>query len=64
MYKTVFKYENNSFVEKTLQRGLTEQEAQTICNNPETSSRTFSKEAHLIHKTKKRGPWFVYYTKE
>jgi hypothetical protein len=42
---------------RTIRRGLTEQEAQAYCRDPETSSRTATSAA-AIRRTQQKGPWF------
>jgi hypothetical protein len=46
---------------RTIKRGLTLEEAQEHCKNPETSSRTAVKRAGTDH-TRKHGMWFDGYT--
>ena len=48
---------------RTIKRGLTLDEAQAHCNDPETSSSTCTK-SHNVQRTKKLGPWFDGYTQE
>jgi hypothetical protein len=52
------KHENETIVE-----GLTLDEAQAHCNNPESSSRTCSSRFGM-ERTKTYGPWFDGYTEE
>lgn len=47
----------------TIERGLTLEEAQAHCNDPETSSRT-CKKAENVRRTTTLGPWFDGYTEE
>lgn len=47
----------------TLCRGLTLEEAQNHCNDPETSWRTCSKPTNK-RRTRERGEWFDAYSKE
>jgi len=42
-------------------RGLTLEQAQAHCRDPETSSST-CKEPHNVRRTQERGPWFDGYT--
>lgn len=42
---------------RTIRRGLSLEEAQRWCNDPETSSRT-AQSAAAKRRTKKYGPWF------
>jgi hypothetical protein len=48
---------------ETVARGLTLQEAQGHCRNPETSSSTCTYPEN-IQRTKDKGPWFDGYEKE
>ena len=48
---------------RTIARGLTLEEAQAHCRNPETSSRTATSSAARA-RTRKMGPWFDGYTEE
>jgi hypothetical protein len=60
-YKIVrhfFKQEN-----EVIKTGLTLEEAQEHCSDPETSSRTCTKRAGL-RRTEERGPWFDGYAEE
>ena len=50
-------------VKRTIARGLTLEEAQAHCRNPETSSRTATSSAARA-RTRKMGPWFDGYTEE
>lgn len=65
-YKIVRQYFNNRDYPARVvrgKRGLTLEEAQRHCRNPETSSRTCTKAAG-IRRTRERGPWFDSYTEE
>lgn len=42
---------------RVIERGLTLEEAQAHCNNPETSSRTCQKAPNKA-RTRRMGPWF------
>lgn len=46
---------------RTIKRGLTLEEAQAHCKDPETSSSTCCKAAN-VRRTKQRGPWFDGYS--
>lgn len=61
-YKIVRNY-LNTYAKRTIKRGLTLQEAQRHCKDPETSSRTCTSAAG-VRRTRKRGPWFDSYTAE
>jgi hypothetical protein len=60
-YKIVRFFMNHS--KRTIATGLSLNEAQEHCNDPETSSRT-CKKSENIKRTKKHGPWFDGYTAE
>lgn len=63
-YKIVRFYQNNLNIGKrTIQTGLTLEEAQKHCNDPETSSTTCTK-AKNRRITQRNGPWFDGYDKE
>lgn len=47
----------------TLRRGLTLEEAQAYCRDPETSSSTCKKPAN-VRRTRERGAWFDGYTED
>ena len=48
---------------RTIKKGLTLEEAQAHCKNPETSSKTATSSA-AKQRTKLRGPWFDGYTEQ
>lgn len=48
---------------RVVKRGLTLEEAQAHCNDPETSSSTCTKAAGK-RRTAQRGPWFDGYTRD
>lgn len=48
---------------RIIQRGLTLEEAQKYCQDPETSSRTCTT-ATGRRRTRQQGPWFEGYTQE
>jgi hypothetical protein len=59
-YKTIlFRFDGPN---KTLDRGLTLEEAKEICKDPDTSSRTCEKAANF--KRWGDGPWFVGYEED
>jgi len=60
-YKIIRFYFNGG--NKTLKTGLTLEEAQSHCKNPETSSRTATKKKS-VERTRIRGPWFEGYEQE
>lgn len=60
-YKIVRMYYNAS--KRTVRTGLTLEEAQAHCQDPETSSRTCTKAAGK-RRTKLHGPWFDGYSEE
>lgn len=55
MYKIVRHYFKGG--KRVVKRGLTLEQAQAHCKDPETSSRTCTK-AHNVRRTAQRGPWF------
>jgi hypothetical protein len=61
MYKIVRHYQHGS--KRTILKGLTLEEAQKHCNDPETSSRTATSAA-AKRRTREKGPWFDGYTRE
>ena len=62
-YKIVRSYFNSRWPKRTIETGLTLEEAQAHCRDPETSSRT-CKRARNVRRTVERGPWFDGYTEE
>lgn len=46
---------------RTIATGLTLEQAQAHCRDPETSSRT-CKKPHNVRRTREIGPWFDCYT--
>ena len=48
---------------RVVKTGLTLEEAQKHCNDPETSSSTCRKSAN-VKRTQQRGPWFDGYERE
>jgi hypothetical protein len=64
-YKIIRMYQN-SFPDncrRVIKSGLTLEEAQEHCRNPETSSNTCRK-ARNVQRTKMYGPWFDSFTEE
>jgi hypothetical protein len=62
-YKIRRHYQDTNFVTETIATGLTLEEAQEHCNNPETSSSTCTT-AEANARTENFGPWFDSYTEE
>lgn len=60
-YKIVRFYQNGT--KRTIQTGLTLDEAQAHCKDPETSSRTATSAA-ARRRTREKGPWFDGFTQE
>ena len=63
MYKIVRSYFKTSIRSRTIKTGLTLEEAQAHCSDPETSSRTCEKRVN-VKRTEERGPWFDGYTEQ
>lgn len=61
MYKIVRHYFRPEFSNRVVKSGLTLQEAQAHCADPETSSTTATK-YRGVKRTRERGPWFDGYT--
>ena len=61
-YKIVRGY-RDSYDKQTIRTGLTLDEAQEHCRDPETSSRTCT-EPENVERTEAHGPWFDGYTEE
>src|SRR5262249_1984409 len=57
LYKVVRMYQDRDKRSRTMKRGLTLQQAQAHCQDPETSSRTATSRTATRH-TAKHGPWF------
>ena len=63
-YKIVRNYFNSDkWPRRTIETGLTLEEAQEHCQDPETSSSTCQL-ARNVRRTEERGPWFDGYTEE
>jgi hypothetical protein len=60
-YKIVRMYQRGG--KRTISKGLTLEQAQAHCHDPETSSRTCKKAAN-VRRTKTKGPWFDGYEQE
>jgi len=56
-YRIIRSYLNPNKPSRTIENGLTLEEAQAHCSDPETSSRTCTK-PHRLRLTKKHGDWF------
>ena len=63
MYKMVRMYRDADIRRRTIKRGLTLEEAQEHCRDPETSSSTCTKYAGR-KRTERLGPWFDGYESE
>jgi hypothetical protein len=57
MYKIVRMYFDRNIPKRTIETGLTLEQAQAHCSNPETSSRTCTKSAGK-RRTARLGAWF------
>jgi hypothetical protein len=57
LYKIVRSFFNEARRKRTITKGLTLEEAQAHCRNPETSSKTATS-AKMRRYTKAHGPWF------
>ena len=62
-YKIVRMYFNQKYPTRTIKRGLTLEEAQAHCSDPETSSKTATN-SRARRLTAQRGPWFDGYEQE
>lgn len=63
-YKIVRFYQNNEDLNRTVvTRGLTLEQAQAHCNDPETSSRTATS-PEAVARTEAHGAWFDGYEEE
>lgn len=62
-YKIVRFYEAKDRPERTIQRGLTLEEVQRHCDDPESSSATATGKAARA-RTRRVGPWFDGWRKE
>lgn len=61
MYRIVRMYFKGT--KRVIKRGLTLEEAQAHCKNPETSSKTCTR-ADQIRRTRDHGPWFDGYERD
>ena len=57
LYKIVRMYFNDNYRRRTIKQGLTLEEAQAWCKDPETSSSTCTEKKGL-KRTEKYGQWF------
>ncbi len=62
-YKIVRMYFKSELSNRTIKRGLTLEEAQAHCEDPETSSSTCKKRIN-VRRTMRYGPWFDGYEDE
>jgi len=62
-YKIVRNYFDSELNGEVVTTGLTLEQAQAHCRNPETSSRTATSPA-AVERTQAHGPWFDGYTEE
>jgi hypothetical protein len=62
-YKVQRLYFRDARMKRTIKTGLTLEQAQAHCSDPETSSSTCTKAANR-RRTAERGPWFDSYTEE
>lgn len=62
-YRIVRHYFNDEIPKRTIARGLTLEEAQTHCNDPQTSSRTCTSATGKA-RTRRLGEWFDGYEQE
>lgn len=62
-YKIQRIYFNRPGHRRTLDTGLTLEQAQAHCQDPETSSST-CKKSHNVRRTRQMGGWFDTYTEE
>ena len=62
-YKIVRMFQRDGTAKRTIKTGLTLDEAQAHCRNPETSSST-AKLSKQVARTKTRGAWFDGYEEE
>ena len=62
-YKVVRFYKEEHVANQTLLTGLTQEQAQAHCKNPETDSATARSTAG-VDRTRRLGPWFDGYEEE
>lgn len=63
MYRIVRHYKDAGILKRIIRRGLTLEEAQAHCRDPETSSST-ARGAEARRRTRRLGPWFDGYEAE
>lgn len=63
MYRIVRHYKNAGILKRIIRRGLTLEEAQAHCRDPETSSSTATGAVPRA-RTRRLGPWFDGYEAE
>ncbi len=57
MYKIVRMYQRDGRLNRVIKTGLTLEQVQAHCSDPETSSST-CKKAENLKRTRENGPWF------
>lgn len=62
-YKIIRMYFSRDVHNRVIKRGLTLEEAQAHCGDPETASQTCTESVNIEH-TQKYGPWFDAYQVE
>lgn len=62
-YKIIRSYQRDDQPKRVIKRGLTLEEAQAHCRDPETSSSTCTS-SEGRRRTEERGPWFDGYDEE
>lgn len=62
-YMVIRMYASDAYDDEVIMRGLTLEEAQEHCNDPQTTASTATS-AEAIERTTRRGPWFDGYTEE
>jgi len=62
-YRIVRMYFSHDVSNHVIKRGLTLEEAQAHCKDPETSSKTCTN-SHGVRRTRRHGPWFDGYEAE
>lgn len=62
-FKIIRMFFNDDVPNRIIKRGLTQEQAQAHCSDPETSSSTCTNRAGL-ERTRKHGPWFDGWTED